>query len=350
MKHLHFSCLLLLGLLCLICLFAAGCQNTQSAHIDLASPSANTPTDKVFTESTAHSAEATATATLTTKEASVQTPTTEPTEAPTPTPTATPTPTPTATPTVAKTPAKAPTKTPTKAPTKTPTKKPTPTPTWEIPHLAVTPTAIPDTLDPTKPMVALTFDDGPTVSVTNRILDTLEQYNAKATFFIVGDRLNSKGCQSTLTRAYSLGCEIGNHSYTHPKLTKISLADMQAEISKTNDRVTAITGAPAGLLRPPYGLYNDAVRAYANVPLIMWSLDTEDWKSRNAESVYKRTLSSVKDGDIILMHDLYDSTAEACEAIIPALLDQGYQLVTVSELFACKGITLTTGDMFRKAR
>lgn len=322
MKQLKISYLFLFLFLLFLCLLATGCQKAQPVDVAPMSPSLT---------------------------AIVATPTTIPTTAPTSAPTTVaPTATPTATPTVVPTETPTPTLTPTQSPTATAT--PSPTPKITIPRIEVSPTAIPDTIDPTKPMVALTFDDGPTTTVTNRILDVLEQYNAKATFFVVGNRLGSTGCKSTVARAYTLGCEIGNHSYTHPKLNTLSAAEIQKEITKTNDAITKIIGAPVTLFRPPYGFINDTVRAYANAPLIFWSVDPEDWNSRNAAKVYKHVMSKVKDGDIILMHDLYNSTAEACEALVPALLAEGYQLVTVSELFACKGITLTTGDTFRKAR
>ncbi len=318
MKQLKILYLFLFLFLLFLCLLTAGCQKTQPVDVAPISPS---PT------------------------ATVAMPTTISTTAP---PTVAPTATPTTTPTVV--PTETPTLTPTPTPTPTATATPSPTPKITIPRIEVSPTAIPETIDPTKPMVALTFDDGPTTSVTNRILDVLEQYNAKATFFVVGNRLGSTGCKATVTRAYALGCEIGNHSYTHPKLNTLSASEIQKEITKTNDAITKIIGAPVTLFRPPYGFINDMVRAYANAPLIFWSIDSEDWKSRNAVKVYNRIMSKVKDGDIILMHDLYGSTAEACESLVPALLAEGYQLVTVSELFACKSITLTTGDSFRKAR
>lgn len=321
MKQLKFSLVFLFLFLLFICLLAVGCQKVQSVDVAPISPSLT---------------------------ATVATPTTVPTVASTIAPTATPTATPTVVPTETATPTLAPTPTQTQTPTATAT--PSPTPKITIPRIEVSPTAIPDTIDPTKPMVALTFDDGPTTTVTNRILDVLEQYNAKATFFVVGNRLGSSGCKATVARAYTLGCEIGSHSYTHPKMQKLSISEIQAEFSKTNAAIEKIIGITPALFRPPYGYVNDAVRAYANAPLILWSVDPEDWNSRNAVKVYNHIMSKVKDGDIILMHDLYSSTAEACESLIPALLAEGYQLVTVSELFACKGITLTTGDTFRKAR
>lgn len=329
MKQLKISYILFFLLLLFLCVLAVGCQKSQPVDVVPVSP---TPVSA--TETMVPTKQPTPTLTEVSTEVPAETPTLEPTVEPTEVPTETPTETPSATPTIKP----------------SPTATPVPTPKPTIPRLPVEPTAIPDTIDPTKPMVALSFDDGPTKTVTNRILDVLEQYNAKATFFVVGNRLEYKGSPATITRAYTLGCEIGNHSYTHPKLNQLSASAVQTEISKTRDAITKITGVVPTLVRPPYGFVNDTVRAYSQAPLIFWSVDSEDWKSRNAVTIYNRIMSRVKDGDIILMHDLYSSTAEACEALIPALLAEGYQLVTVSELFACKGITLTTGDSYRKAR
>ena len=308
-------------LLCIsICFGATGCQDSRPAYNKPASP---TPAGTT---------------------APTLAPTTTPTEAPTETPTEIPTEVPTETPT------EVPTQTPIPTPTATPSPTPTPTPKVTIPHLAIEPTAIPETLDPTKPMIALTFDDGPTSTITNRILDVLEQYNAKATFFVVGNRLGSKKNQQAMSRAYSLGCEIGSHSYAHPKMENYSHENIQAEFANANAAIEKIIGTKPTLFRPPYGYVNDAIRAYSNAPLIFWSVDPKDWSVKDAAKIYNHIVKNVKDGDIVLMHDLHGYTAEACEALIPALLAEGYQLVTVSELFACKGITLTTGDSFRKAR
>ena len=303
-----------------ICFGVTGCQDSRPAYNKPVSPTP-APTSVAITVPMA---------TITV------TPTEEPTELPTEVPTETPT--------------EVPTETPTVEPTETPSPTPTPTPKVTIPHLNIEPTAIPESLDPTKPMIALTFDDGPTSSITNRILDVLEQYNAKATFFVVGNRLGSTKNQQAMSRAFSLGCEIGSHSYSHPKMNSFSHEKIQEEYANATAAIEKIIGIAPTLFRPPYGFYNDAIRAYFNAPLIFWSVDPKDWSVKDAAKIYDHIIKNVKDGDIVLMHDLHSYTAEACEALIPALLAEGYQLVTVSELFACKGITLTTGNIYRKAR
>ncbi len=183
-------------------------------------------------------------------------------------------------------------------------------------------------------MVALTYDDGPS-QYTSVILDVLGQNHAVATFFVLGERVSAHA--SIIKRAYQMGCEIGNHTYNHKNLVSIGLPLAQSQVSSTNTAVQGVTGAPCVVMRPPGGQYNSAVAGSVGMPLILWSIDTLDWKTRNAQSTQSAVLNHVKDGDIILMHDLYSPTAEASKVIIPELIRQGYQLVTVSELADCRG-------------
>lgn len=203
-------------------------------------------------------------------------------------------------------------------------------------------------LDPNKPMVALTYDDGPSSSATTRILNVLEKYNARATFFVVGSRVNSY--KSQLKRAYNLKCEIGNHTYNHATLTSLSASGVKKELSDTDKRVKAVTGENPVLMRPPGGSYrNDTVKKNTAYPIIMWSVDTRDWESRNASKIVSNIKYNVRDGSIVLMHDLYDSTASATETIVPWLIKQGYQIVTVSEMMDAKGITMQNGVAYSSA-
>lgn len=187
--------------------------------------------------------------------------------------------------------------------------------------------------------VALTYDDGPSKH-TNKILDCLSRFGAKATFFVVGNRVDTYA--DTLLRAHSLGMEIGNHTMTHPKLTSLSLSAVSSELNSTANAIERITGKRPSLVRPPYGSYNQNTINTAGCPFILWSIDTLDWKTKNAQKTVNAILSDVKDGDIILMHDLYLPTAEATEIIVPKLIEMGFDLVTVSELAERKGISLTT--------
>ena len=204
-------------------------------------------------------------------------------------------------------------------------------------------------LDPSKPMVALTYDDGPSNSATTRILDVLEKNNARATFFVVGSRVDSY--KSQLQRAYKLNCEIGNHTYNHKTLTSLSANNVKSELSNTDKKIKAITGENPVLMRPPGGSYkNGTVKNNTAYPIIMWSVDTRDWENRNASKIVSNIKSNVGDGSIVLMHDLYDSTAAATETIVPWLIGQGYQLVTVSEMMDAKGIEMKNGVAYYSAK
>lgn len=201
-----------------------------------------------------------------------------------------------------------------------------------------------------KKYLALTFDDGPYPKVTNRILDVLEENGAKATFFVMGNRLDTNGdtYKDAVKRAYSLGCQIGNHTYSHKDLTKLSVNEIKKEVSRANENINAIVPMGDAALRPPYGARNDKVYSTVNVPMITWSVDPEDWKSKDRDTVVKNIMDTVSDGDIVLMHDLYESTADAVEIVVPKLIEMGYELVTVDELFEVKGVTLKAGSLYRR--
>ena len=202
-------------------------------------------------------------------------------------------------------------------------------------------------IDPSKPMVALTFDDGPS-AYTRDILDQLEKYDAHATFFVVGNRVASNA--STIKRAYDMGCEIGNHSWSHPQLSAISVTEMKNELNKTDEAVRKITGETPALLRPPYGAVDADVKAYAGKPLIHWSIDTLDWSHRTASKTISSVLNNVRDGSIVLMHDIYAPTRDAAVSLIPTLISRGYQLVTVSEMAAYRGVNLQDGTIYYSIR
>lgn len=183
-------------------------------------------------------------------------------------------------------------------------------------------------------MVALTFDDGPSNN-TDKILDVLQEFDCKATFFVVGSRISQYSGQ--LKRLSDMGCEVGSHTFNHKYLTSLSPEDMQTEMNRTDEAVESVTGQRTKSIRPPGGFYNDDVCSRINVPIIMWSVDTQDWKTRDPQSIAHIATSGIKDGDIILMHDLYSTTAEAVRAIVPSLLSQGFRIVTISELLDAHG-------------
>ncbi len=202
------------------------------------------------------------------------------------------------------------------------------------------------TVDITKKLVALTFDDGPNRKYTNEILDTLEAYDSVATFFEVGNVIPN--APEAMKRAAELGCEIGSHSYSHKNLKTASVDRIKEEIEKTDEKFEEVIGYKPTMLRPPYGAVDSDLRENCDKYLIGWSVDTEDWKYRDKDKV----VASVKnegdlDGDVILMHSLYESTSDAVKELVPWLIENGYQLVTVSELMKYRYETeLETGKYY----
>lgn len=201
-------------------------------------------------------------------------------------------------------------------------------------------------IDKTKPMVALTFDDGPSAH-TDRLLDIFAKHSGRGTFFVVGNIIDNR--KETVKRIVSDGHEIAGHSWNHRQLTNLSDQDIKDQIMSTKAKIYELTGYDAKLIRPPYGAYNDRVRSVAknlSVSLINWSVDTLDWKNRDAETVYKCIMEEADDGAIVLCHDLHKTTVDAMEKVIPALIDKGYQLVTVSELIQAKGEEIIAGKVY----
>ena len=193
------------------------------------------------------------------------------------------------------------------------------------------------------PMIALTFDDGPYPKVTGHILDVLEKNGVCATFFVLGSRI--EGHEDMLTRMDELGCEIGNHSFSHADLTRLSKADCQRELSDTDAEIRRVTGHEASVVRPPYGYYNKTVMSAAERPLILWTVDTNDWRGKAPGEIADYVIQQAKEGSVILMHDQQTQTADAMEMIIPTLIEEGFRFVTVSELIRltggqCKGVKL----------
>ncbi len=199
-------------------------------------------------------------------------------------------------------------------------------------------------LDSSRPMVALTFDDGPNTSVGNQIMDCLAQYGGKATFFMVGSRVPAHAAE--VQRMVAEGHEVANHTMNHKYLQKLDAAQIQAEVNQCNDTIQAVCGARPALLRLPGGNHNATVLANTHMPMIQWNIDTRDWKTRNADQTVEAVLGHVKNGDIVLMHELYSQTGEAALRIIPELVNRGYQLVTVSELAAARGRGLEAGKLY----
>ena len=207
----------------------------------------------------------------------------------------------------------------------------------EVPPVVEEPETTEETgrvIDPNKPMVALTYDDGPSPTATNAILDVLEKYNAVATFYDVGYRVAQY--PDVVKREAALGCEVGSHSYDHKDFKTLSASQIQADVKQVNEAF-AKAGVTPSSFRPPYGNTNATVQANVPLPIVTWSVDTLDWKTRNVDSILKEVKAAGNlDGKVILMHGIYDTTAQATAKLVPMLQEQGYQLVTVSELIQYK--------------
>lgn len=184
-------------------------------------------------------------------------------------------------------------------------------------------------------MVAFTFDDGPSYN-TIKIVNTLVKYDSKATFFLVGNQIEKYA--KTMDVLVKNGMDIGNHTYSHKELTKLRDKEILKEIDLTNEVIYNKTGIKPMFLRPSYGAMNKRIKKLSTMPIIIWNIDTLDWKYHNSNKIKDKILKYVSDGDIILMHDTYVATLNAVEMVIPELKKQGYKIVSVSELFKYKGV------------
>ena len=202
-------------------------------------------------------------------------------------------------------------------------------------------------IDKSNKYIALTFDDGPNYN-TNKVLDILEENNVPATFFVLGNRI--KGNENILKRMVSSKMEIGNHTFNHLLLTKYKEDKVKSEINDTSNLIFEVTGKYPTLFRPSYGSCNKMIKRIVDTPIIIWDIDTLDWKYHNSRRISSRVINKVKDGDIVLMHDIYSATANALEIIIPSLKSKGYTFVTVSDLFYYKNIPLEKGKVYGFAR
>lgn len=193
-------------------------------------------------------------------------------------------------------------------------------------------------------LVALTYDDGPAES-TSKLLDVLEKYGAKATFFVVGEQADYY--RETLKREADLGMEIGSHTWDHPWLNQLSEEEIREEMDKNDKLVSEITGLPAmKLMRPTGGGISENMLNTIDKPMIQWDVDTLDWDHKDPDQTYQRLIDLVQDGSIVLMHDLFSPSADAADRYISALIDMGYKCVTVSELAEAYGYDLEAAGQY----
>lgn len=190
-------------------------------------------------------------------------------------------------------------------------------------------------IDPTQPMIALTFDDGPG-RYSKQFADLLAQYNGHGTFFVLGS--NVPNFSESLKYVYEMGNEIGSHTQSHKNLNKLSESEIRQEINSAAEAIHDAIGAYPTVIRTPYGNANDTVMDIIDGPMIKWSVDTLDWKSRNAQAVKNEIVNNVKDGDIVLLHEIYETSYEGLSMALKELSAQGYQFVTVSELMEYRNV------------
>jgi peptidoglycan/xylan/chitin deacetylase (PgdA/CDA1 family) len=186
------------------------------------------------------------------------------------------------------------------------------------------------------PYIAITFDDGPNPETTNKLLKMLEQRGIKATFFVLGSRAVQS--PEILKQMVAQGHEVENHSWSHPILPKVSLAEADRQITQTNDAIETITGKKPRYLRPPYGAMSPSLRKHIegkyDLTFIYWSVDTLDWKNKSPDKIYELTMKQIGPGGIILAHDIHPTTVQAMPKVLDALLARGFKFVTVTELIA----------------
>lgn len=196
--------------------------------------------------------------------------------------------------------------------------------------------------------VALTFDDGPSPRCTPQLLDGLKARNVHATFFVVGCQVVKD--PDIVERMAAEGHQVGNHSYDHKELDKLSVREAAEDMAKNDALLHRLLGAGDYWVRPPYGLLSEEERQALTVPVIGWSVDTQDWKSKNAEKILDILYRQISDGDIILLHDRYLNSVSAALQAIDHLQQQGYHFVTVSELLSLRGIEAAPGETYCYAR
>lgn len=188
----------------------------------------------------------------------------------------------------------------------------------------------PEKESPPEKKVALTFDDGPDPEVTTRVLEILNKYDAKATFYMLGSRVEYY--PEIAKKVQEAGHELGNHSWTHADLTKASNEKVFNEIDRTSQIIEEVTGVKPYSFRPPYGAFNDTVKQQTDLPIVLWDVDTLDWKHRNPQQLLTYAKSQVKNNSVILMHDIHHSTADGLDGLMAYLKEEGYTFVTVSEI------------------
>ncbi len=197
-------------------------------------------------------------------------------------------------------------------------------------------------------LVALSYDDGPHRTITPGILQILNENEVYATFFVLGNKI--KKHDDIIYQIHSEGHEIGNHGYDHTSFDKLSLSQIQKQIVTTSDYIFNIIGERPSLVRPPYGTLNRGYTHQIDNPIILWSIDSDDWRDFSIESITEHVLSNLEDGSIILFHDTHQKTLEISKLIIPQIKKLGYDIVPVGRLFELNEVALENGKVYRKIK
>lgn len=195
-------------------------------------------------------------------------------------------------------------------------------------------------------LVALTFDDGPHPEHTGPLLDGLKQRGIKATFFLVGTQIQY--APELVPRMAREGHQIGVHTYSHVCVNGLEREEFRLQVEGTRRLICSLLGERELWLRPPYGILDENTQSWADSPVILWSVDPEDWKDDKVGRIKDHLVSHVRDGDIILMHDIYPSSVEAALAALDELSKQGFRFVTVAELMEARGITPESGQVYKR--
>ena len=199
-----------------------------------------------------------------------------------------------------------------------------------------------------KKLVVLTFDDGPSETTTPRLLDILAEKDVPATFFMLGSK--AKTNPKIVKRANKEGHEVASHTMYHQNLVRIPADAVKSDINEAKSAIKGILGRDPRFTRPPYGNINDAVRSNVGTPMILWSVDTEDWRSKNIDSIISTAMSELHDGAVILMHDIYPTSVDAVSKLIDAVREKGYEFASLSEITKIRGVKLKNGIAYYNFR
>lgn len=195
-----------------------------------------------------------------------------------------------------------------------------------------------------KKLIAFTFDDGPKTSTTNLLLDGLDKYDAKVTFFTSGTRIVRN--KEVMKKAYLSGHDIGSHTYSHKNLFRLKNKNIVDEITKNNNLIQEIIGVTPSYLRPPYGNVNKRINGLTDMYIVCWDIDSLDWKYKNRDKIKEKIVKNAHDGGIVLLHDIYEESVMGAFLAMEELEREGYAFVTISEMVELKGISLDKNSIY----